>query len=87
MKEELINELNELSTYWDKYKDRMCEIAKQLIAELTRPNAESSASMSVKNETPKHRICKHWIERDSCYDCNFEASCAFEDRQALLNNQ
>ena len=84
MKEELINELNELSSYWDKYKDRMCEIAKQLIAELTRPSVDSSTQEIPKQ---KHRICKHWIERDSCYDCNFEASCAFEERQALLNNQ
>lgn len=87
MKEELINELNELSSYGDKYKDRMCEIAKQLIAELTRPNVWDQTSTSIKPDVPKHRICRHGIERDSCHDCNFEASCAFEERKALLNNQ
>jgi len=37
MNKELINELNELSEYWDLYKDRMKAIATQLVEELSRP--------------------------------------------------
>ena len=37
MNKQLIEELNELSEYWDTYKDRMREIAKQLVEELSKP--------------------------------------------------
>lgn len=37
MNKELINELNYLSQFWDVYKDRMRDIAKQLVEELSRP--------------------------------------------------
>lgn len=37
MNKELIEQLNELSEYGDTYKDKMRDIAKQLVEELSRP--------------------------------------------------
>lgn len=64
MREDLIQELNRLSEFWDIYKDRMREIAKELVKDLDRS-----------------RICKYWIQRESCRQCLFENLCLLESNK------
>lgn len=70
---ELHEELNNLSEFEEQNKERMKEIAKVLVDDYI-PKKE------IDDYEFKHlRICKHGIQRESCYACLFEASCHLED--------
>ena len=71
-REELIKELNDLSEFEEQNKERMREIASVLVAEYM-------PEKKVDDYEFKHlKICRHGIQRESCYACLFEASCHLE---------
>lgn len=72
----LIQELADLSEFEEQNIERMREIAHILVQEYMQPKKE--------NETKGYeyahlRVCRHGIQRESCYDCIFEPSCHLED--------
>ena len=70
---ELHEELNALSEFEEQNKERMQEIAKVLVDDYI-PKKEVDDY-----EFKNLRICRHGIQRESCYSCLFEASCHLED--------
>ena len=82
-KEALIKELNELSQDALHNKERMIEISKILLADHYWFTREKNKDQY---EHADLRICKHWIQRQSCYWCIGEAYCRIEDQKYLYSN-
>ena len=68
---ELHEELNVLSEFEEQNKERMQEIAKVLVDDYIPKNKDDYEFKHLK-------ICRHGIQRESCYSCLFEASCHLE---------
>lgn len=75
-KDKLIQELADLSESEDQNMDRMREIAHILVQEYMRPETKEETKGY---EYAHLRVCRHGIQRESCYDCLFEPSCHLED--------
>lgn len=67
---ELIQELNELSEFEEQNKDRMREIASVLVDEYYHPDIQD-----VNPEKNQKRICKEWLQIESCKEYLFDTLC------------
>ena len=76
-REELIKELNDLSEFEEQNKERMREIASVLVAEYM-------PEKKVDDYEFKHlKICRKWIQRQSCRWCIWEAACHLEEQNMV----
>lgn len=75
-RDNLIQELADLSEFEEQNIDRMREIAHILVQEYTHPETKEETKGY---EYAHLRVCRHGIQRESCYDCLFEPSCHLED--------
>lgn len=67
---ELIQELNDLSEFEEQNKERMREIASILVDEYYHPDIQEAEP-----EKQKKRICKEWLQIESCRECLFDTLC------------
>ena len=75
-RDNLIQELADLSEFEEQNINRMREIASILVQEYMH----QEAMQEPKGYEYAHlRVCRHGIQRESCYDCLFEPSCHLED--------
>jgi len=72
----LIQELADLSEFEGQNMERMREIASILVQEYMHPETKQEPKGY---EYAHLRVCRHGIQRESCYDCLFEPSCHLED--------
>lgn len=72
----LIQELGDLSESEEQNMERMKEIAHILVQEYMHPETKEEPKGY---EYAHLRVCRHGIQRESCYDCLFEPSCHLED--------
>ncbi len=82
---EKIHELNELSEDVEHNLPRMKQLAHEIIEALSELDSEKTETKWY--EYSHLRICKHWIQRESCHDCTFENSCKLDKSYLNTNNK
>ena len=77
-----IHELNELSSDVEHNLQRMKELAHEIVEALNIQKLDKVEWY----EYAHLRICKHWLQRETCHDCLFENWCRL-DKSYLSNNK
>lgn len=73
----LANELASLSEFEEQNIWRMKEIAHVLVDHFMHPETSDSSTTEHKN-----RICKEWLEMNSCRECLFDTLCNLKYQQS-----
>ena len=80
---EKIHELNELSSDVEHNLPRMKELAHEIVKALNIQKPDKVEWY----EYAHLRICKHWLQKETCHDCLFENWCRLDKSYLNINKE